>query len=307
VLTAPAATRQGDVQGVTVIVNARARKAGIDQLAELERAFASAGLTARFDRVTDGLDIVKRATEAAARGEVVVAAGGDGTVGTVAGVAVETNATFGVIPLGTLNHFARDAGIPTDLDAAVAVIAAGHVRMLDVGAVNGRVFVNNSSLGLYPRLVWERDTEQRRGRSKWTAFAIALFRTWRRYRTVTVRLTVDGREHVRRTPFVFIGNNEYHVEGLQMGARQALDGGELSLYVTPHLGRFEILALPFQALAGRLASDVKFESFLASEMSIETARRRISVALDGEVTIMPPPLHYTIRPAALRTIGPVTP
>jgi diacylglycerol kinase family enzyme len=304
VRTAAEAAGAEQVPGVTVIVNARARNAGGNRFVELEGAFARVGLPVRLDRVTDGAAIATRAREAAARGEQVVAAGGDGTVGTVAAVAVEAGATFGVIPLGTLNHFARDAGIPTDLDAAVAAIAAGHVRTLDVGEVNGRVFVNNSSLGLYPRLVWEREAEQRRGRGKWTAFAIALFRTWRRYRTVTVRLTVDGREHVRRTPFVFIGNNAYRLEGLQMAARTALDHGQLSLYVAPHCGRFEILALPFRALAGRLAADVTFESFSATALSIETARRHVSVALDGEVAIMRPPLHYRIRAAALRTIVP---
>ena len=302
--TTAEAVRAEEVPGVTVIVNARAGSAGVDRLVELERAFARAGLPVRFDRVADGAMIATRAREAAARGEQLVAAGGDGTVSTVAAVAVETGATFGVLPLGTLNHFARDAGIPANLDSAVAAIAAGHVRMLDVGEVNGRVFVNNSSLGLYPRLVWEREAEQRRGRGKWTAFAIALFRTWRRYRTVTVRMTVDGREHVRRTPLVLVGNNAYRLEGLQMGARTALDEGQLSLYVAPQCGRFEILALPFRALAGRLAADVTFESFLATALSIETARRHVSVALDGEVAIMRPPLHYRIRAAVLRTIVP---
>lgn len=299
-----AAAHVDEVRGVRVIVNARARNAGPDRFVELERALARVGLRARFDRITDDAVLAAHARDAAARDEPLIAAGGDGTVGAVAAAAAGAGATFGVLPLGTLNHFARDAGIPADLDAAAAVIAAGHVRLLDVGEVNGRVFVNNASLGLYPRLVWERETGQRRGRGKWTAFAIGLVTTWRRYRTVTVRMTLDGREHVRRTPFVFIGNNAYCVEGLRMGARTALDRGQLSLYVAPHCGRFEILALPFQALAGRLTAAVTFESFLTSQVSIETARRHVSVALDGEVTIMRPPLHYRIRPAALRTLVP---
>lgn len=304
--TAAAAPRPEGVTGVTVILNTRARNAGREQFIQIERAFAQARVPVRFDRVADVAALARRARDAASRGQILVAAGGDGTVGTVAGVAIESNATFGVIPLGTLNHFARDAGIPIDLDAAVATIAAGHVRMVDVGEVNGRIFVNNSSIGLYPRLVWEREAEQRRGRGKWTAFAIALLRTWRGYQPVTVRITVDGREHVRPTPFVFIGNNEYKLEGLQMGARAALDSGQLSLYVAPHCDRFEILALPFQALLGRPAAEVKLESFLASEMSIETAHHRVSVALDGEVMVMRPPLHYRIRSQALRTIVPET-
>lgn len=303
---AAAATRSTGVHGVTVIVNARAGNAGADRIVELERAFARTDLRVRFDHVTDGAAIARRAREAAARGDTLVAAGGDGTVGTVAAAAADAGVAFGVIPLGTRNHFARDAGIPADLDRAVAAIAAGQIRLLDLGEVNGRVFVNNSSLGLYPRLVWEREAEQRRGRPKWIAFGIALFRTWRRYRQVTVRLTLRGHEHVRRTPFVFIGNNEYRLEGLHMGARAALDRGQLSVHLAPHCGRFEILMLPFQALAGRLAAAVGFESFLVSAVSIETARRRVSVAFDGEVTVMRPPLRYRIRPAALKTIVPGT-
>ena len=235
---------------------------------------------------------------------MIVAAGGDGTASAVARAAVDAGAIFGVIPLGTLNHFARDAGIPANLDEAAKVVAAGYARHLDVGEINGRIFLNNASVGLYPRLVWEREQEQRQGRGKWTAFGIALVRTWRRYRTVVVRLTVDGREHTRRTPFVFIGNNEYVAEGLHLGGRDGLDRGQLSLYVAPRRGRFEILALPFQAIAGRLSDDVKFESFLAGEVSIEADRPRISVALDGEIAVLRPPLRCRTRPGVLRTIVP---
>jgi diacylglycerol kinase family enzyme len=232
----------------------------------------------------------------------LIAAGGDGTVSTVAGAAVEANATFGVIPSGTLNHFARDAGIPLDRDKAVAAIAAGFVRQLDIAELNGRVFVNNASLGLYPRLVWERMSEQKEGRRKWPAFAIGMFRTWRQYRTLTARISVDGRDFLRRTPFVFVGNGQYKVEVPGIGARPSLDGGVLSVYVSPECGRFEIIALALRALAGRITPDVKLESFLARNVTIEPASGRVSIALDGELLAVQPPLRYLIRPGALRTI-----
>ncbi len=299
---APATVREEASQDLTVIVNARARGAENGRFEQLERAFERARLPVRFEHVDNPAKIGERATRAAEREGILIAAGGDGTASAVAAVAVETGALFGVVPLGTLNHFARDIGIPMDIDGAVAAIAGHHVRPLDVGEVNGRIFLNNSSIGLYPRLVWEREQEQRRGRPKWIAFAIALVRTWRRYRTLTARLSVDGRELVLHTPFVFIGNNEYVVEGMQMGGRTSIEAGQLSLYVAPHCGRFEILALPFQALAGRLAAQVTFESFLAREVSIEPSRRHVSVALDGELALMRPPLQYRIRPGALRAI-----
>lgn len=215
---------------------------------------------------------------------------------------MEGKATFGVIPSGTFNHFARDAGIPLDRDQAIAVIAAGFVRQLDVGEVNGRIFVNNASLGLYPRIVWERISEQKSGRPKWVAFMLGTFRTLRRYRTLTVRMSIDGRDYLRRTPFVFVGNGPYQVEGLQMGARASLDAGVLSLYVSPESGRFEMIALAVRALAGLITPDVNLESFTASEVSIEPARRHVSIALDGELFTMHAPLRHVIRPGALRTL-----
>jgi diacylglycerol kinase family enzyme len=117
-------------------------------------------------------------------------------------------------------------------------------------------------------------------------------------------MVIDGRELVRRTPFVVIGNGKYEAEGLQTGAREHPDGGMLSIYVAPRSGRFEILTLPLRALARRLARDVAFEMFQAREVSIETARSRVSVALDGEVSMERPPLNFRIRPGALRVLAP---
>jgi diacylglycerol kinase family enzyme len=271
---------------------------------EIQSLFAAAGAPVRLERVRHGGDLAARARQAAGRGDVLVAAGGDGTVGAVAGVAVEANATFGVVPRGTLNHFARDAGIPLVLSKAVQTIVDGRVRDVDVGDLNGRVFVNNSSLGIYPRMVWERNAEQRHGRSKWTAFAFAMARTWRTYRMLVARLSIDRQLHVVRSPFIFVGNNEYLAEGFQLGARAAVDRGCLSIFVAPECGRFEILALPLRALANRLKADPKFERFLAEEVTIELSRHRVSVALDGEVAIMTAPLRFHVRRAALHLIVP---
>jgi diacylglycerol kinase family enzyme len=271
---------------------------------EIQSRFTAAGMPVRLERVRHGGDMAARARQAAGRGDVLVAAGGDGTIGTVAAVAVEANARFGVIPRGTLNHFAKDAGIPLELPEAVQTIVAGHVRDIDVGDLNGRVFVNNASLGIYPRMVWERLAEQRQGRGKWTAFTIAMARTWRRYRMLTARMSIDRQLHVVRTPFIFVGNNEYAAAGFQVGARAALDRGRLSVFVAPECGRFEILALPLRALTTRLAADEKFKCFLAQEVTIELSRHHVSVGLDGEVTVMRPPLHFRVRPAALHLFVP---
>jgi diacylglycerol kinase family enzyme len=289
--------------GISVIINERSGAAARpDAGAEIQMLFARAGAQARLERVREPGDIAARARQAASRGDVLVAAGGDGTVSTVAGVAVETNATFGVLPMGTLNHFAKDVGLPLDLEGAVAVIVAGHVRQLDVADVNGRIFVNNSSVGLYPLMVLERKAEQRRGRRKWTAFAIAMLRTWRNYRMVVARLGVDGKEVVVLTPFIFVGNNQYKAEGFQLGGRSRLDEGRLSIFAAPDAGRFEILALPMRALTNNLGSAAPFLAFQADTVAVDVFRRRVGVALDGEVAVLQAPLEYRVRPRALRAI-----
>ena len=289
--------------GISVIINEQSGSArNPDAGAEIQAVFSKHGRAIRLERVRDGGDLPARARQAASNGDVLVAAGGDGTVNAVAAVAVETNSLMGVLPMGTLNHFAKDLGLPLDLEQAVATIVGGRQRRVDVGEVNGRVFVNNSNVGLYPRMVWERDEEQRRGRNKWTAFAIAMMRTWRSYRTITARLMVSGKAAVVRTPFVFVGNNYYVVEGFQLGGRSRLDEGRLSIYMAPECGRFEILSLPVRALTRRLSSGAPFVEFDADSVAVDVESRRVSVALDGEVALMTSPLEYRIRPRALTVI-----
>jgi diacylglycerol kinase family enzyme len=287
---------------VTIIVN-DASGSAVSGFAELEAALIRTRLGARVVRVR-GPQIVQQANEAARPGTTVVAAGGDGTVSTVAAAAVRNRAVLGIIPLGTLNHFARDCGIPQDVEKALAVIVERHERRVQVGAVNGHFFVNNASLGLYPRMVWEREMERRRGRRKWTAFVIALVRTWRRYPTVKVRVAVDTVAMVRRTPFVFIGNGEYRVEGFGLGTRASLDTNTLSIFLAPDADRYEMLALPFRALAGRLGGDVKFESLRVTEVTIDTGHRGVDVALDGELRVVSPPINCATHPRALRVLVP---
>jgi len=291
--------------GISVIINGRSGKASKPETGdELQALFARSGARVRVERVPDPLDIPGRARQAAARGDVLVAAGGDGTVSTVAGVAVDTGATLGVLPMGTLNHFAKDLGVPQDVEQAVATIVDGERREVDVAEVNGRVFINNSSVGLYPRMVWEREAEQRRGRRKWTAFGIAMLRTWRSYRMVLARIAADGTEATVRTPFVFVGNNEYQAEGFELGGRTTLDTGRLSIFLAPECGRFEILALPVRALLKRLGNGAPFAAFRADTLTVDVRHPRVSVALDGEIAMMRSPLVYRIRPRALRIMTP---
>jgi diacylglycerol kinase family enzyme len=293
---------------VTVIVNAGARQADEDGLiGRLGELFESKRLPAVIWRGRSGAEIRDLARRAAtSESPLIVAGGGDGSIGAVASELIDTGKTLGVLPLGTLNHFAKDLGIPLDLEAAVDVIAQQYTMPVDVGEVNGRYFLNNSGLGLYPRMVVEREEQQSRGRSKWLAFFSALLIVIHRYPMMTVRLNADGRELLRRTPMVFIGNNEYELQGLNIGTRSCLNGGNLFLYVTRQMSRWRLLKMGIAALFGKLYEAKDFDAMCVKELWIKARRRRLRVALDGEVAALRLPLHYRIHPAALRVIVPAS-
>jgi diacylglycerol kinase family enzyme len=271
----------------------------------LEAAFATHGVRVEVHAARSGAEIVALAERAvAARPRAIIAAGGDGTLNAVASVVAGTGIALGVLPLGTLNHFAKDLGIPLDVDGAASTIAANHTADVDVGEVNGQVFINNSSLGLYPQIVRHRESQQRRlGRGKWPALAWATFMAVRRSAFMTVRLKLDEQESIYRTTFVFIGNNDYVMEGFDIGKRERLDRGRLSLYVSHRRGRWGLLLLALRALFHRLQAR-DFDALTAQSIVVETRRRALHVATDGEVCTLPTPLEYRIRPGALRVLVP---
>ena len=245
------------------------------------------------------------AQDAIKRGcNLIVAAGGDGSVNAVASAVAGSEAVLGVLPLGTLNHFAKDLGIPTELEAAVENLISGRIVRVDVGEVNGHVFLNNSSLGLYPAVVQEREKIRRKGYQKWTAFAHAIFYVLRRYSHLHVVMRSNGQQElVEDTPFVFVGNNEYNVCGANIGTRTCLTGGRLWVYRAPKAGRGDLLRLALRALLGTSNSE-DLPKFDADEFRISVARGHVHVATDGEVKRLTSPLIYRIRPEALKVIVP---
>jgi len=252
-----------------------------------------------------GAEVVELARQAASGPyEVVVAGGGDGTVNSVAAAVIESGKILGVLPLGTLNHFARDLGIPFDLEAAARTIVDGQTIEVDVAEVNNRIFLNNSSLGLYPMIVREREKIQRLGYRKWPAFFWATIQALRRYPFLNIRLHANDELHDRTTPFVFVGNNEYAMDLLNVGVRDRLDKGVLSIYITHRTGRLRLITLALRAVLGRLRNDKDFLALRSDEVAIHTHHKRLRVAFDGEIEVMKPPLEYRVRRRALRVIVP---
>jgi diacylglycerol kinase family enzyme len=291
---------------VKVIISVRA---GIGDKGEIGRRlteiFEATGVKSEVSLAGSGAEVAAMAEKSVhEEWTVVVGGGGDGTINTVASHLVGTDKILGVLPLGTLNHFAKDLRIPLDLEGATHTVISGRFTNVDVGEVDGRIFLNNSSLGLYPTIVPEREKKQRLGSGKWPAFLWAAVSAFRRYPFLHVRLVASGKKFSLRTPFVFVGNNEYVMEKLNIGSRDHLDRGVLSVYVTNRTGRWGLVRLALRALLGRLHGEKDFLALLTNEVTIETRHRRLRVALDGEVALMPTPLHYQSRPGALRVMVP---
>jgi YegS/Rv2252/BmrU family lipid kinase len=292
---------------LSVIINASAHSDGAaDVSAELARQFEAAGIQATIRLAKSGANVADEVSAAMLqKPEMIVVGGGDGTLNAAASKLVGSEIALGVLPLGTLNHFARDLHIPLELDQAIAVIAEGHCARIDVGEVNDRCFLNNSSIGIYPHLVMKREQQQQwLGRAKWPAFAWAALAVLRRYPFVEVQLDVDGQSLARKTPFVFVGNNRYEMEGFRIGERASLDGGELSLYVANRTGRLGLVRLAFRALFRHLDQATDFDTVCARQIDVRTRRTHIHVSTDGEIRRMETPLRYRIAPGALKVVVP---
>lgn len=288
---------------ITVLVNPTAGGNTADRSDEIAASFAACGTTPRIVTLRPGDDVEALAREAAQTSDVVVAAGGDGTVNAVASALAGTTAILGVLPAGTLNHFARDVKLPADLSDAVKTVVNGRAVQVDAAEVNGHVFVNNSSIGVYPNAVALREQLRQAGYRKWTAMAIAAWRVFRTYRGLHVQVSVNGRAISTRTPFVFVGNNEYTIEGLKVGARDHLTSGQLFVYLAPQIHTRELPRLVLRSLFGYADTDGASEIIPTTELTITSTRlRRLMVALDGETVAMDLPLRYKARPGALRVI-----
>jgi diacylglycerol kinase family enzyme len=297
--------RENDSSAMIVIMNRGAGGPG-DPQARILELFRTQGETPRIVQPNGNDDIRSIAREVAESGErIIVAAGGDGTISAVAAELAGKDKILGVLPIGTLNHFAKDLRIPLDLEAAVRTISDGEIATVDAGEVNGRIFINNSNLGIYPHIVSRREAQQQRlSRGKWLAFLWATIQALRRFPFLDLEISIEGRQIFRRTAFLFVGNNQYEIAGFNLGSRSCVNAGKLGLYFSHRTGRLGLFRLAFRALFGRVDQEKDFDVFCVGEARIETRKRRLLVALDGEIERMETPLHYRIRPGALRVLVP---
>ncbi len=293
---------------VTVLVNGRSgsvrkKKVTAESLREM---FQKAGTEAEV-RIIPGEEICDAAREAVKAGaEAVVAGGGDGTIRAVASVLAGGEVPLGVLPLGTLNHFATDLKIPIDVEAAVRLVPEGEVHALDVGEVNGEIFLNNSSLGFYPPLIQARDQEMKRfRRGKWVAMAVSTFKLLPRVSSVHVRISSGDWQVERKTEVLFVGNSEYQMSALTHGAPNRLESGSLYLYLARSRSRLGLVGLALIGLFRDVKQTRSVEDWKLRDFKVEVRHKRaIPVAFDGEVSRMQSPLLYRTRPHDLRVILP---
>lgn len=287
---------------VTLIVNPASGPRAEGRLEELRKIIAETAPGITIAEAKHG-KLLECARSAANNCDVLAVAGGDGSVSAVAGIALEHGKIFGVIPFGTLNHFAHDIHLPAELADAVKVLQSGEVTKIDYATVGGRVFLNNSSIGLYPTLV-ERREKQERKIGKWPAAAKEAWEIIRRP-IEAQKLVITAGEDVRklRTAFVFIGNNDYHLQDAGISNRPSLTHGHLSLFALRHGGRATLLAALWRTLIGQKgAPDVV--AVKAPKITIAGHKDKLNLAADGEVFSLPSPVEFECHPLGLSVLTP---
>ncbi len=237
--------------------------------------------------------------------DVVVALGGDGTQSAVAGALSGTKAIMGVLPGGTFNYFARELGVGETIEAALETLLTGQIHLLDVGEVNGRIFLNNTSFGLYPAILDRREAIYKRwGRSRLAAYWSVLL-TLRDLRApLHLKLTLDGVTRNIDTPLAFAARSAFQLESLGLEGADAVRNGQIALFLARGHKPYELLAAAVRLAFGKIAPGQDFDLLVADEILIETTRARRLLAFDGEKKRMKGPFRLRVHREALSVIVP---
>ncbi|GGY38376.1 diacylglycerol/lipid kinase family protein [Pseudoduganella albidiflava] len=284
-----------------------------ERRAAIEEVLTAAGRRFYLHLVEDGGELdeaaIAHAGKACANGGILVAAGGDGTINAVARQAVRHGCPFGALPQGTFNYFGRTHGISEDLTEAVHALLGATIRPVQIGSVNGRIFLVNASIGLYPKLLEEREQDKRHyGRSRVVAFLSALKTIFLPHRRLRLTLEAEDRTLHLRTHTLFVGNNRLQMEqvGLTEQAPDVADG-ELAAVAPKPAGKLGMLGIVLNGVLGRLGDTGDVVTFGFRRMTVRTpfyGRKRIKAAVDGEVLTLSTPLHFEALDGRLRLLVP---
>lgn len=272
----------------------------------IRRAMAAFGPGVTLRRWRKGADLDTFVQQAVAEGfSTIVAAGGDGTVMGVAHALKGGGANLAVLPLGTFNYFARGLGLPQEPEAAARAILAGHPKRISVGTVNGQLFLNNASIGLYPTILQAReDIYARWGRSRIMAHWSVLRTLVRFQRPMEMEIEVDGHSLRLRTPLVFVARSAYQLERFGLQGAQAISDDRFAVFVAHGGSRWALFKLALRLALRRVQVGRDVDLHYAHTLDIATAKRRPRVAFDGEKRRMLSPLAFRIEAGALSIILP---
>lgn len=308
--TAQHAARDGPL---FIVLNAASGHKDTDEQRQvLADVFNSAGRAFEFLQFDDPARIAlvsaKAVTLAKEKGGVVVAAGGDGTINAVAAAVLRSGCPFGVLPQGTFNYFGRAHAIPQDARAAAIALLGASISPVTVGEVNGRVFLVNASLGLYPQLLEDREAwKQQFGRSRLVAFVSGLVTILQARDQLKLEIELAGKTTVLRTPTLFIGNNHLQLSqvGIDEAHADAVNHGELAGVAVRPIGTLALLGLLARGVIGRLGDADNIDSFSFRKLKVAMrGKRRVKVATDGEITWMIPPLVFQVADTPLLLMVP---
>jgi diacylglycerol kinase family enzyme len=297
---------------IFVVLNAGSGRTGADERIEtLRRVFDEARRPVNFLPVEQPRYLRAIATRAAAQARahdgVLVAAGGDGTLNVVAQAAIEQECRFGALPQGTFNYFGRAHGISQDTETAARALLRATETPVQVGSVNGRVFLVNASLGLYSRLLEDREAYKRQlGRSRWVAMLSGLATLLREHRQLDLVIENGGELKRLRTPTLFVGNNPLQFEQIGLDdAVQTIRGGELVALAVKPTGTAALLGLALRGVIGRLGDASQLQCLSLRRLTVRSrSHRRLRIATDGELQWAQLPLVFEVSPRPLRLLQP---
>ncbi|MEY8838177.1 diacylglycerol kinase family protein [Cribrihabitans sp. XS_ASV171] len=269
---------------------------------EIVKLFADRGQSAKVAVLSAGADFDEVLSEATQSGvNCVVAAGGDGTICGVAGSLAGTGIELGVIPLGTFNYFARSFGIPQNLEEAIDMICEGVSQPINLGSVNGRAFLNNASIGLYPSILERREGIYRRwGRSRLAAYWSVLVAMATVYRPLTMRISIDGEVRRAKSPMVFVAVSAYQLDEFAIQGADVIRNGEFAVFLAPNCGRFRLIWKALLIALRGVREGRDFTLLSGKKVTVETSRSTSVVARDGERERMDNPYEFSLMNDAIR-------
>lgn len=235
----------------------------------------------------------------------VLAIGGDGTIRSISEALSGSETPLAIVPTGTFNFFARNLGIPLNIEAALSLALEGTPQRVDLGRVNGHLFNNNASFGLYARMIREREQHSRRfGRHRVVAILSTLLTLMRRYRTLNLTLKTGEEVRTLASPMVFVGINSLQLRGVDLEFGRCVDEMNMGVVVMKPVSRWGLFRLSLRGLMRRLRDENSLEYFCTDRLEISTDREQISVVLDGERIRVSTPLRFSIEPDALWVVTP---